>query len=132
MERSLFIIKPNAMRKKQLGEIISILEKNGLVIKKIKIEHFTRERAEGFYEIHKGKPFFQRLIDFMISGPVTILVLEHENCVDYIRRLIGSTDPSMAEPGTIRKMYADNVTENAVHASDSLENAEKEIAYIFG
>ena len=132
MERTLFIIKPNAVRKNQIGEIISIIERNGLHIKKINMEQLSLEKAGEFYSVHRGKPFYEKLLDFMTSGPVVEMVLEHENCVEFVRKLIGCTDPSKAEPGTIRKMYAENVTVNAVHASDSPENAAAEIKFMFG
>ena len=92
----------------------------------------TRERAEIFYDVHRGKPFFEQLLSFMTSGPIIGMILEHENCVEYVREIIGNTDPDKASAGTLRKMYARNLTENAVHASDSPENAEKEIMCIFG
>ncbi|MFC1538543.1 nucleoside-diphosphate kinase [Candidatus Latescibacterota bacterium] len=131
MEQTLLIIKPNAVKDNNIGAIISILEKKGLIIKTIKMETFTRVRAERFYEIHRGKEFYERLITFMTSGPIIHLVLEHENCVEYVREIIGATDPQKAAGSTIRKLYAKNVTENAVHASDSNENAIKEISFIF-
>ena len=132
MEQTLLIIKPNAVEDRNIGHIITILEQKGLTIKNMKMETFTKERAEGFYEIHRGKPFFNRLIEFMTSGPVVLVVLEHENCVEYLREIIGATDPDKASEGTIRKLFARSLTENAVHASDSPENALKEISYIFG
>jgi len=131
MEKTLLLIKPDAYENHHIGEIISILEKKGLVIKDIKSETFTKERAEGFYDVHRGKHFFDNLIQFMTSGPIIEIVLEHENCVEYIRKIIGKTDPEKAAEGTIRKLFAKNITVNTVHASDSVENAKKEIAYIF-
>ncbi|MFC1489915.1 nucleoside-diphosphate kinase [Candidatus Latescibacterota bacterium] len=131
MGQSLLIIKPNAVADNNIGAIISILEKKGLAIKNMKMDTFTKERAEGFYEIHRGKPFYEKLVAFMTSGPIVQLSLEHENCVEYVREIIGATDPANAAEGTIRKLYAKSLTENAVHASDSDENAEIEISYIF-
>ncbi len=132
MEETLFIIKPNVIENRHVGEILTILEEKGLVIKRMNMETFTKERAEEFYEIHRDKPFFKRLIEFMTSGPIIAMVLEHENCVEYIREIIGTTDPQKAEAGTIRRNFAHDITRNAVHASDSTENARKEISYIFG
>ena len=131
MEQTLLIIKPNAVEDHNIGKIITIMEQKGLTIKNMKMETFTKERAEGFYDIHRGKPFFDRLIEFMTSGPIVLMVLEHENCVEYIREIIGATDPDKASEGTIRKLFARSLTENAVHASDSPGNALKEISYIF-
>jgi len=131
MEKTLLLIKPDAYENHHIGEIISILEKKGLVIKDIKLETFTKERAEGFYDVHRGKHFFDKLIQFVTSGPIIEIVLEHENCVEYVREIIGKTDPEEAAEGTIRELFAQNITVNTVHASDSVDNAKKEIAYIF-
>ena len=131
MEKTLLIIKPDAYENRHIGEIISILEKKRLVIKDIKMETFTKERAKVFYNVHRGKHFFDKLIEFMTSGPIIEIVLEHENCVEYVREIIGKTDPEEAAEGTIRKLFANSITVNAVHASDSVENAKKEITYIF-
>ena len=92
----------------------------------------TKELAEDFYEIHRNKPFYEHLVEFMISDPVIIMVLEHDDCVKYIREIIGNTNPEAAAEGTIRRLFAESMTFNAVHASDSIENAEKEIYYMFG
>lgn len=132
MEQTLLLIKPDIVEKNMTGAVITAFEEKGIVIKDIKMETFTKERAEGFYEIHKGKPFFDNLLEFMISGPILEVILECENCVEYVREIIGNTNPKKAEAGTIRRRFGSSVTENAVHASDSVENARKEIAYIFG
>ncbi len=132
MERTLLLIKPNVIEDRNIGAVIDALEKKGLAIVNMRMERFTRERAEGFYEVHRGKPFYEKLVSFMTSGPIVELILEHDNCVDYVREVIGATDPAKAAGGTIRKRFARSLTENAVHASDSPENAAKEIAYIFG
>ena len=131
MEKTLLIIKPDAYENRHIGEIISILEKKRLVIKDIKMETFTKERAESFYDVHRGKHFFDELIEFITSGPIIEIVLEHENCVEFVREIIGKTNPEKADEGTIRKLFASSITINAVHASDSVDNAKKEIAYIF-
>ena len=131
MEQTLLIIKPNAVEDHHIGAIITILEENKVVIKNIKMETLGRDRAEEFYSIHRGKPYFFRLIDFMTSGPVVELLLEREDCINFIRNLIGATDPMNADEGTIRKLYGRNVTQNAAHASDSVENARREIQFVF-
>lgn len=131
MGQTLFVIKPDAIEDHHVGAIISILEKKGIVIKKIKMETLTKKRAEGLYDVHRGKSFFEKLVEFMTSGPVIEMILEHENCVEYTREIVGATDPQKAAEGTIRRLFARNLTENAVHASDSVENAGKEIVYIF-
>jgi len=132
MERTLLIIKPNVVEKCQVGAVISALEKKELIIRNMKMERLSRKRAEEFYEIHRGKPFFERLIDFMTSGPVVPMVLEHRDGVNYARDVIGCTNPQEAAEGTIRKKFGQDVTRNAVHASDSPENAAREIAFFFG
>lgn len=132
MEKTLLLIKPNVVEDGNIGRVIDMLERKGLTILAMKMETLTRERAEGFYEVHRGKPFYDRLVGFMTSGPIVEMVLEHDNCVEYVRSVIGATDPEKAAEGTIRRMYARSLTENAVHASDSNENAVREIAYIFG
>ena len=131
MGQTLFIIKPDAIEDRHVGAIISILERNGIVIKRIKMETLTKKRAEDLYDVHRGKPFYEKLVKFMMSGPVIEMILEHENCIEYIREIIGATDPQKAAEGTIRRLFARNLTENAVHASDSVENARKEITCIF-
>lgn len=130
-ERTLSIIKPDAVRKNHIGEIIARFEKNGLHIAAAKLKHLTKEEAEGFYAVHKERPFFKDLVTFMISGPVVILVLEGPNAVLKNRDIMGATDPKKAEKGTIRADFAHSIDENAVHGSDSAENAKIEIAYFF-
>ena len=132
MEQTLLLIKPNVVKENKIGAVIEALEKKGLVIKNMKMETLTKECAEGFYDIHRGKPFFDKLVEFMSSGPIVEIILEQKNCVEYTREVIGNTDPEKAAEGTIRKRFARSLTENAVHASDSVENARKEIAFIFG
>ena len=132
MEKTLLLIKPNVVRINKTGAVLGALEEKGLIIKKMLMLTLTKEHAEKFYAVHRGKPFFEKLVAFMTSGPIVAVVLEHENCVEYVRMVIGHTDPAQAAEGTIRRIYGHSVTENAVHASDSPENAEKEIALIFG
>ena len=131
VERTLSIIKPDAVAKNVIGEIYSRFEKAGLSIAAAKMLRLSREQAEGFYAEHKGRPFFPALIDFMTSGPVTVQVLEGENAVLKNRELMGATNPKNAEPGTIRADFADSIDANAVHGSDATASATREIAYFF-
>ena len=131
LERTFSIIKPNAVNKNVVGEILTRFEKRGLRVSAAKFMKLTREKAEGFYIEHKERPFFQSLIHFMTGGPVLLLVLEGENAVLLNREIMGATDPAKAAPGTIRKDFADDIEANAVHGSDSMNSAEREIAYFF-
>ena len=131
IERTFSIIKPNAVEKNVMGEIIARFEKRGLRIAAAKFTHLSREKAEGFYIEHQSKPFFQSLIRFMTSGPVMLMCLEGENAVLLNREIMGATDPVKAAPGTIRKDFADSMEANAVHGSDSPKSAERELAYFF-
>jgi nucleoside-diphosphate kinase len=130
-ERTLSIIKPDAVAKNVIGAIYSRFENAGLHIIASKMTHLTRQQAEGFYAVHKERPFFNDLVNFMISGPVVIQVLEGENAVLLHRDIMGATNPKDAAPGTIRADFADSIDANAVHGSDSLDNAASEIAYFF-
>ena len=132
VERTLSIIKPDAVAKNIIGKIYSRFESNGLKIVAAKMKHLTREEAEGFYAVHKERPFFADLVKFMTSGPVMIQVLEGENAVAKNRELMGATNPKEAAPGTIRADFASSIDANAVHGSDSLVNAAIEVAYFFG
>ena len=129
---TLSIIKPDAVKKNIIGEIYSRFEKAGLKIIQAQMISLTQEEAEGFYEVHKDRPFFNDLVSFMISGPVMIQVLEGDNAVYLNRELMGATNPKEADAGTIRADFADSIDANAVHGSDSLENAAIEIDYFFG
>ena len=131
VERTLSIIKPDAVAKNVIGEIYTRFEKAGLRVVAARMKHLSRTEAEGFYAVHRERPFFKALVDFMITGPVMVQVLEGENAVAKHRDLMGATDPKKAAPGTIRADFADSIDENAVHGSDSQENAAKEIAYFF-
>ena len=132
LERTLSIIKPDAVKKNVIGEIYSRFEKAGLKIVQAQMIELSKEEAEGFYEVHKERPFFNDLVSFMISGPVMIQALEGENAVLKNRELMGATNPKEAEPGTIRADFAESIDANAVHGSDSAENAKIEIDYFFG
>ena len=129
--KTLAIIKPDAVQKGYTGEIISMILKAGFKIKAMKMTHLTKSSAEGFYSIHKERPFFNDLVAYMTSAPCVPVALERENAVAEYRKLIGATDPKKAAEGTVRKLFAVDIQANAVHGSDSDENAEKEIAHFF-
>ena len=131
MERTLSIIKPDAVEKNVIGKIIDRFETNGLRIAAMKKIKLSKEDAAKFYEVHKERPFFNDLVEYMTSGPVVVMVLEGENAVAKNRELMGATDPKEAAAGTIRADFAKSIEANAVHGSDSLENAQKEIAFFF-
>lgn len=131
IERTLSIIKPDAVAKNIIGEIYSRFEKAGLRIVAARMMHLTRQQAEGFYAVHKERPFFADLVKFMTSGPVMVQALEGENAVAKNRELMGATDPKKAAPGTIRADFASTVDENAVHGSDGPDTAQVEIAFFF-
>ncbi|CCB80229.1 Nucleoside diphosphate kinase [Helicobacter bizzozeronii CIII-1] len=132
MVQTLSIIKPDGVKKKIIGKIITRFEEAGLEVVKIKRMHLSTTQAQDFYAIHKDRPFFKDLIAFMTSGDVVVMVLEGEGAVEKNRKLMGATDPKKAEPGTIRADFADNIDANVVHGSDSPENAKQEIAFFFG
>ncbi|AKF24289.1 nucleoside diphosphate kinase [Sulfurovum lithotrophicum] len=131
MEQTLSIIKPDAVAKNVVGQILARFEAAGLRIAATKKTRLSRVDAEAFYAIHAERPFFKDLVDFMISGPVVVTVLEGENAMAKNRELMGATNPAEAEPGTIRADFADSIDANAVHGSDSLENAKVEISFFF-
>ncbi len=131
MEKTLSIIKPDGVKNNHIGEIISRFEKAGLKISAMEMKSLSRAEAEGFYAVHKSRPFFGELCDFMCSGPVVVMVLEGPNAVMKNRELMGATNPKDAAPGTIRKDFSASVGENTVHGSDSSENAAIEVAYFF-
>lgn len=130
-EQTLSIIKPDAVENHQIGEIESYLEASGLHIVAAKLAHLTPEQAKAFYSVHKDRPFYNDLITYMTSGPVLIQVLEGEDAVALNRKVMGATDPSKASPGTIRADFGTDIQRNAVHGSDTIENARKEIAFFF-
>ena len=132
IEQTFSIIKPDAVAKNVIGEIVSRFEKNGLQVIASKMLHLSREQAEGFYAVHKERPFYNDLVSFMISGPVVVQVLEGENAISKNRELMGATNPADADPGTIRADFATTVDENAVHGSDAPETAAEEIKFFFG
>jgi len=131
IERTLSIIKPDGMEKGLIGKIITRFEEEGLKPVAMRLEWLSRREAEGFYAVHRARPFFADLVSFMTSGPVLLMVLEGEYAVARNREIMGATDPAKAAEGTIRKDFATNVERNTVHGSDSVENAKVEIAYFF-
>lgn len=131
VEQTLSIIKPDGVQRNLIGNIVRVFEESQLRIAAMKRTQLSRAEAEGFYAVHKARPFFGELVDFMISGPVVLMVLEGENAVTKNRDIMGATNPADAKPGTIRKMFAKSIGENTVHGSDSLDNAKTEIAYFF-
>ena len=131
LERTLSIIKPDAVKKNVVGQILGRFEKAGLRIVAARMMHLSRAEAEGFYAVHRSRPFFKDLVEFMISGPVLVQVLEGENAIAKNRELMGATDPRKAEKGTIRADFADSIDANAVHGSDAPETAATEVAFFF-
>ncbi|MFY2561821.1 nucleoside-diphosphate kinase [Corallococcus terminator] len=131
IERTLSIIKPDGLQKGVIGKVISRFEEKGLKPVAIRLQQLSQKEAEGFYAVHKARPFFKDLVQFMVSGPVVLMVLEGENAVLGNRDIMGATNPAQAAEGTIRKDFATSIDQNTVHGSDSLENAKNEIAYFF-
>ncbi len=131
VQRTFSIIKPDAVAKNVIGQIVSRFESNGLKVIASKMKHLSRLEAEGFYGVHRERPFFKDLVEFMISGPVVVQVLEGEDAIAKNRALMGATDPKKAEPGTIRADFAESIDANAVHGSDAPETAAVEIAFFF-
>ena len=131
LEQTLSIIKPDAVKKNVIGQILSRFEKAGLRVVAARMMHLSRAEAEGFYAVHRGRPFFNDLVEFMISGPVLVQVLEGDNAITRNRELMGATDPKKAEKGTIRADFAASIDANAVHGSDAIDTARTEIAYFF-
>lgn len=131
IEKTLAIIKPDAVKKNVIGEIISMITKAGFRILGMKYTRINKEQAGSFYEVHKERPFYNDLVDYMSSGPIVPIALEKENAIEDYRKLIGSTDPAQAENGTVRKLYGESKSFNAVHGSDSVENGLIEIGFFF-
>lgn len=130
-ERTLSIVKPDAVSKHNIGNIIAKLEKSGLTIVAARMTHLTKAQAEAFYAVHKGRPFYNDLVNFMTTGPILVMVLEGENAITKNREIMGATDPKKAASGTIRAEYASNIEENAVHGSDAPDTAKTEINFFF-
>jgi len=132
VERTLFMVKPDAVARALVGEIIALAEREGFVIERLTLQRWDRTRAEAFYDVHRGKPFFENLVAFITSGPVVPMVLAGEDAIARVRALMGATDPAQAAPGTIRRKYGTSIERNAVHGSDSPASAAREIAVVFG
>lgn len=131
VEQTLSIIKPDGTARNLVGKIVSRFEENGLHVVAMKRKWLSQREAEGFYAVHRARPFFGELVQMMTSGPVVVMVLEGENAVSKNRELMGATDPAKAAPGTLRRDFAKSIGENTVHGSDSLENAATEVRYFF-
>jgi nucleoside-diphosphate kinase len=131
MERTLAIIKPDATKKRIIGKIVSRIEEEGFTIVHMRLACLTKDEAKGFYIVHKEKPFYESLCEFMSSGPVVLMVLEAENAIRRWRDVMGATDPAQAKPGTLRHAYGFSIERNAVHGSDARDTADWEIAYFF-
>jgi nucleoside-diphosphate kinase len=131
MERTLGIVKPDAVGKNLIGKIVAHLEDAGFRVKAMRMVELSPVEARRFYEVHRERPFYDSLVAFMTSGPSVSMVLEREDAVAMLREVIGATDPAKAEEGTVRRLYAESVERNAIHASDSLDNARREIAFFF-
>jgi nucleoside-diphosphate kinase len=130
-ERTLTILKPDTVERRNVGAIIARLEQEGFEILAAKKMRLSVEQARGFYAVHRERPFYAPLVEFMTSGPVWVMALEREDAVAYLRRIMGATDPAKAEPGTIRAQFASSIERNAIHGSDSADNARTEIAFFF-
>jgi nucleoside-diphosphate kinase len=128
---TLGIVKPDAVASGKAGKVIAHLEGAGFKVRGTRMVRLTRAQAEAFYEVHRGRPFYESLVGFMTSGPCIPMALERDDAVAHLRKVIGATDPAQAEPGTVRKLFAESKERNAIHASDSAENAAREIAFFF-
>ncbi len=131
MERTLSIVKPDGVKKNLVGEVISRFERGGLKVAALKMIHLTKEEAKGFYVVHKDRPFYDSLTDFMSEGPIVVMVLEGDDAISKVREIMGATNPKEAAPGTIRADLASDIERNTVHGSDSPESARYEISYFF-
>lgn len=132
MEKTLFMVKPDAVARGLVGEIVAVMEREGFIIERLELQRFERAKAETFYGVHRDKPFFGSLVEYITSGSVVATVLAGEGAIARVRELMGATDPAQAAAGTIRRKYGESIERNAVHGSDSLESAAHEIAVVFG
>lgn len=131
VQRTFSFLKPETLKQRLVGEVISRLERKGLILKQLRLHQISKREAEELYSPHKGKPFFQELVDHVTSGPVMLMVIEGPNAVETVRKLMGATNPLVAEAGTIRGDFSTSITANIIHASDSLENAKREASLFF-
>ncbi|MEE9457206.1 MAG: nucleoside-diphosphate kinase [bacterium] len=132
MEKTLFMIKPDAVARGLIGEIVALMEREGFTIERLELQRFERAKAETFYDVHRDKPFFASLVEYITSGPVVAMVLVGDAAIARVRELMGATDPAQAASGTIRRKYGESIERNAVHGSDSPTSAAHEIAVVFG
>jgi nucleoside-diphosphate kinase len=132
MEKTLFMIKPDAVARGLIGEIVALMEREGFAIERLELQRFERTKAETFYDVHRDKPFFASLVEYITSGPVVAMVLAGDSAIARVRELMGATDPAQAASGTIRRKYGESIERNAVHGSDSPTSAAHEIAVVFG
>ncbi len=132
MEETLTILKPDTVSAGRSGAVIAMIEDAGLKVRAVKMVHLSKEEAEGFYAVHRERPFFSSLVEFMTEGAVVVMVLEAEDAITRLRKLMGATDPAKADEGTIRKKFATNIERNSIHGSDAPETANFEISYFFG
>ncbi|HUV85651.1 MAG TPA: nucleoside-diphosphate kinase [bacterium] len=132
MEKTLFMVKPDAVARGLVGEIVAAMEREGFIIERLELQHFERAKAETFYDVHRDKPFFGSLVEYVTSGPVVAMVLGGDAAITRVRELMGATDPAQAAAGTIRRKYGESIERNAVHGSDSPTSAAYEIAVVFG
>ena len=132
MEKTLYMVKPDAVARGLVGELVALMEREGLTVERLELQLFDRAKAEAFYDVHRGKPFFDSLIAYITSGPVVPTVLAGENAIARVRELMGATDPAQADSGTIRRKFGESIERNAVHGSDSPTSARREIDVVFG
>jgi nucleoside-diphosphate kinase len=132
MEKTLFMIKPDAVARGLVGEIVAVMEREGFALERLELQRFERAKAEAFYGVHRDKPFFESLVEYITSGPVVATVLSGDGVIARVRELMGATDPAQAAAGTIRRKYGESIERNAVHGSDSPQSAAHEIAVVFG
>jgi len=132
VEKTLYMIKPDAVARGLVGELVALMEREGLAVERLELQLFDRAKAEAFYDVHRGKPFFDSLIAYITSGPVVPTVLAGENAIARVRELMGATDPAQADSGTIRRKFGESIERNAVHGSDSPTSARREIDVVFG
>ena len=132
MEKTLYMVKPDAVARGLVGELVALMEREGLTVERLELQLFDRAKAEAFYDVHRGKPFFDSLIAYITSGPVVPTVLSGENAIARVRELMGATDPAQADSGTIRRKFGESIERNAVHGSDSPTSARREIDVVFG
>ncbi len=132
MEKTLFMVKPDAVARGLAGELVSLMEREGFALERLELQRFDRAKAETFYAVHRDKPFFDSLVEYIVSGPVVAMVLVGERAIARVREIMGATDPAQAAPGTIRRKYGESIERNAVHGSDSPTSAAHEIGVVFG